>query len=131
MINKESQIRASFEEVGSYLVSSGKYDSAVMDVKNPFQYDKDGNSLEVVTTKSPMETIQEPKYKHATRNITMSNSFVEMCLTRPKKPHNKASYKDWELYNGWNKISDEYKIQVQLEKYAHDINCELTSFEII
>jgi len=131
-MNKQSVLKATFQECDNHLIASGKYAAAEMSVKKAFKYDeKTGESLEIVNVLEPMKVIKEPEFKHATRNITMSNEFLQMCMVRSVKPHKSASFGEWEAYNNFNKISDEDKVRYQLEKYGHDINCDLISFEIL
>lgn len=125
MITKQSTCSASFKEIGETIQQRGVYSVAKISVQNSF---KDN---EVCTILEQSKTIKEPIFKQATRSIKLSNSFLELCLTRPKKPHSSATYKEWDFYNEWNKISKVDKVRFQLEKLAHDLNSELISFEIL
>ena len=125
MINNETKVSASFKEIGETLVSRGNYSVAKINVVNSFQKN------EVFSLIEPSRTIKEPVYKSATRNVILSNSFIQNCLQRPQKPTKNASQKQWDLYLNWFKISDERKIEIQLEEYAHDLNYELITFQLI
>jgi len=132
MITKDNKLVASFEEIGSHLTCRGNYKSAVLEVKNAFQFDKKtGESLEIVKTLEPMQTIREPEYSHATRNVTFNNEFLMMSLSRPIKPRKGAPFSEWTIFEQWNKTSENDKIEFQLNKYAHDINSVLISFEVL
>jgi len=125
MIDKDSKLQANFKEIGEYLKNRGNYSTAGIKVKNAF---KDDEEFVLIV---PSRIFQAPEYKSATRSVQMDNSFIEMALTRPKKPRNGAAYSEWNIYNNWKKLSDNDKLEFQLNKYAHDINCELIGFEII
>lgn len=144
MINKNSKVVASFKEIGATLVSLGKYESAEIKVKNAFNKDVNGKyAPEEVTTIRPMKTIKEAEYKSATRNVTLGYEFIEMALNldengksrKPRPP--KKGFERWlrsdegKLFQIWDEATDEQKLQIQLEKLAHDTNTELLSFEIL
>lgn len=113
MINSESKLMVTFKESNPYLVSKGKY--STIQFKG----------------KTVIKTDREAKYSYATRSLTMSNDFIINALTRPEKPHKKASNEEWNAFSRWNVTNDEQKIKFRLKQYAHDINSELVSFEII
>lgn len=140
MINKESRLVVSFKEKNSYLSRKGNYETADIKVINPFGIDsKTKESTEKVLTKTPMRVINEPVLNYATRNLNLSYAFLEMALNlddkcksqRPERPRKHGTKKDWDLYNRWNIMSEKEKIRIKLLEYAHDINCELISFDIL
>ena len=116
---------AYFKELSGYLVESGKYSVAKIEVSNSFQKN------EIFKLIEESKTLKQPVFKNATHSIKLGEKFVEMCLERPKKPSRSCTQKEWDLYVNWKKISDDRKIEFQLEKYAHDLGCELVGFELI
>lgn len=123
-MKENKHLTAYFQEIQGCLVESGKYSVATIEVSNSFQKN------EIFKLIKPSETIKEAVYKQATRSINMDERFVDMCLERPKKPSKGCSQKEWDLYANWNKISENKKIEVQLEKLAHDMGCELVGFNL-
>lgn len=138
MINKNSQVEAIFQEVGSTLIRKGKYESAKIQVKN-------GNTKdEVCVILKQSRTIQEPEYAHATRNLHLGFAFIEHALNlddrgksqRPKCPRGSDIHR-WKrspkgrVADRWKVATDEEKIKVELELIGNDQGLTLLSFEIL
>ncbi|MCK9575562.1 MAG: hypothetical protein M0R51_06355 [Clostridia bacterium] len=131
MINKDSKLRISLKEINPYLISLGKYEAAEISVKNSFQYDKNGKCIEEVTILSEMKIAKEPEFRHPIRNIKLGFSFIEECLKRPLKPHKDASISEWNIYQKWNKMSNNDKLEFRIQQYAESLNCEIIKFDLI
>ena len=129
-MNKDSQISLAYVLQGEYLLNKGIYTTANVTVKNP------NSRKEVFITNKPSQTIKRAEYDKATQQVTLSSSFIEMALERPEKPEG-MSFQRWlrtplgQLYQNWNKLSDEQKIKFHVEQYVIDMNGEDYSYEII
>ena len=122
MIEKDSKCFVSLEENNGILLQSGEY--SVADVF----YNK---SKDEYVTNIPSRTIKEPKYSKPTRSLALGVSFIEYCLIRPMKPSKKATQQEIDIFKNWNKLSIEQKVELNLLKLAHDLNCSLIGFEIL
>ena len=129
-MNKDSQISLTYVLQGEYLLNKGIYTTADVTVKNP------NSRKEVFITNKPSQTIKRAEYEKATQQVTLSSSFIEMALERPEKPEG-MSFQRWlrtplgQLYQNWNKLSDEQKIKFHVEQYVIDMGGEDYSYEII
>lgn len=130
MMNKDSQISLTYVLQGEYLLNKGIYTTANVTVKNP------NSRKEVFITNKPLQTIKRAEYEKATQQVTLSSGFIEMALERPEKPEG-MSFQRWlrtplgQLYQNWNKLSDEQKIKFHVEQYVIDMGGEDYSYEII
>lgn len=130
MMNKDSQISLTYVLQGEYLLNKGIYTTANVTVKNP------NSRKEVFITNKPLQTIKRAEYDKATQQVTLSSGFIEMALERPEKPEG-MSFQRWlrtplgQLYQNWNKLSDEQKIKFHVEQYVIDMGGEDYSYEII
>ena len=129
-MNKDSQISLTYVLQGEYLLNKGIYTTADVTVKNP------NSRKEVFITNKPLQTIKRAEYEKATQQVTLSSNFIEMALERPEKPEG-MSFQRWlrtpmgKLYQNWNKLSDEQKINFHIEQYVMDMGGEDYSYEII
>jgi hypothetical protein len=129
-MNKDSQISLTYVLQGEYLLNKGIYTTANVTVKNP------NSRKEVFITNKPLQTIKRAEYEKATQQVTLSSSFIEMALERPVKPDG-MSFQRWlrtplgQLYQNWNKLSDEQKVKFHVEQYVIDMGGEDYSYEII
>lgn len=101
-----TQISLTYLIGGEYLIKSGEYDDC-------------GN------------TVIEPIYERATKNVTLGKSFIDGALERPKKPHRKANISDWNTYNNWNKSSVETKLASSIINYVKDLGGSKASWELM
>lgn len=130
MMNKDSQISLTYVLQGEYLLNKGIYTTANVTVKNP------NSRKEMFITNKPLQTIKRAEYEKATQQVTLSSGFIEMALERPEKPEG-MSFQRWlrtplgQLYQNWNKLSDEQKIKFHVEQYVIDMGGEDYSYEII
>lgn len=131
MINKDSKLRISLKEINPYLISLGKYEAAEISVKNSLQYNENNKNIEDVIIISEMKTVKEPEFRHPIRNIKLGFSFIEECLKRPLKPHKNASISEWNIYQKWNKMSNNDKLEFRIQQYAESLNCEIIKFDLI
>lgn len=128
-MNKDVKVFATFKENGEYLLNRGVYSVAKIDF--------DGN------TKSHSKTLKEPEDSNATRSQFFGYEFVEYALNldkdgKSRKPiAPKENFRRWlkspegKLFLEWNKASNREKIKVKLDELASDMNCTLTSFDIL
>lgn len=129
-MNKDNSISLTYTLGGETLVRPGVYTVANITVKNPF------TKNEVFILNKPSQTIKKAEYNKATQQVTLSSSFIEMALERPEKPEG-MSFQRWlrtplgQLYQNWNKLSDEQKIKFHVEQYIIDMGGEDYSYEII
>lgn len=130
MITTDNQISLTYELGGEYLLRKGSYTVADVTVKNPL------SKNEVFILNKPSQTIKKAEYDRATQQVTLSSSFIEMALEKPSKPEG-MSFQRWlrtplgQLYQNWNKLSNEQKVKFHVEQYVIDMNGEDYSYEII
>ena len=129
-MNKDNSISLTYTLGGETLIRSGVYTVADVTVKNPF------TKNEVFILNKPSQTIKKAEYNKAAQQVTLSSSFIEMALERPVKPDG-MSFQRWlrtplgQLYQNWNKLSDEQKVKFHVEQYVIDMGSEDYSYEII
>lgn len=129
-MNKDSQISLTYVLQGEYFLNKGIYTTADVTVKNP------NSRKEVFITNKPSQTLKRAEYDKATQEVNLNNSFIEMALERPSKPDG-MSFQRWlrtpmgKLYQNWNKLSDEQKVNFHVEQYVMDMGGEDYSYEII
>jgi len=125
-----TEIRVSFMEPGSVIVSGGKYTSAEVKVKHARTSD------EIVTIIKPMKIEEEPKYTSGKKNITLGTAFINHWL-EPKtwKPHFKKAANAKErimlnVYQNWKKHSKEYILKEAVKLYLSDIHVDYNTADI-
>lgn len=130
MINNESKISLTFTEGGETLVRKGRYQTAKVNVLNPF---KDNEVYKLI---EPMKVIQPAVYTTSQRSVTLSNEFIQMALEQPKLPED-TNYHWWirtplgKASLVWKKMSKEQKIEFHVALYVQSQNGSDYSYEII
>lgn len=131
---------------GESLATASVIESAIVEVKNP-KY-KHGNWREISPIKHICSTGEELHIKRAARiikdavynevitNTTLCSAFVEWALTRPSKPRSMNMGRflrtdEGKLFQNWNRLSNNDKLQSRVEEFASSQNCTVKYWELL